>query len=152
MFVSSPDHEFRVPRSLAARGIRYWRLVRLSGHLPWFLATYTLSNENNELLHTICVASETDLVQIIESTRGLKMWSLLLMTPGWLSEDGQWQARDIRAIGRARSARGEEVILFRDCRGVEFVDPLCNAKLELLTDPQLIADMSPVPGARQSCP
>jgi len=144
MFVSNPDHEFRIPHKLAEPGARYWRVLRLSIHLPWFLATFTLSEENDELMHTICVAWDSDLVSMIKTTPGMKLRSLLCMTPGWHSLDGQWRSREVRAIWSARCPVGEEVTVLRDERGEEFIGSMSSATLESLKDRQLVAAVEPL--------
>jgi hypothetical protein len=121
MFVSAPEYAFHLPAGLAEPGTQCWRAVGLTVHQPWFLATIVMGAGEDGYLRSICVAWDTDLVQMIEAPDGATLAGLACMMPGWMSSSGRWQSREISAIWRARDEQGNSVLVFRDTEGGEFL-------------------------------
>jgi len=147
MFITQPDHEFLLPIEPGVAGSRHWRAVRLSMHAVWFVLTVEVPDGEVSFVRTICIAWDTDLVDVLESLGDAKAVGLLCMTPGWCSPTGQWSARDVREVWVASASIGRAVIL-RDADGNEFGDQSRTVSSRELSDRRLILRLESSCGRR----
>jgi len=122
MFVTEPRYEFAIPASLRDSDSRHWRMVKLSLHAPWFVLTVETTDNDVCFKRTVCIAWDTDLVQVLGSPGKSRAVGLLCMTPGWCSPSGRWSAGEIHEVWVARTGMNQRVVLLRDGRGREFGD------------------------------
>jgi hypothetical protein len=138
MFTTEPQDEFAFAKILSASATRHWRMVELAMHVPWFVLTVEVFDNEASFKRTLCVAWDTDLVETIESLGAAKAIAVLCMVPGWCSANGQWSARVVSEVWRARTDSGDLVALFRDERGFEFGDRRGVAQGQPLRDRHLV--------------
>ncbi len=147
MFITESDHEFLLPAGLGAFDSRQWRMVRLSLHVPWFVLTVEVAEDEVSFTRTACIAWDTDLVDVLESLGDAKAVGLLCMTPGWCSSTGQWSAREVREVWVATTDSGRAVIL-RDEGGKEFGDRPRVESRQALANRRLILRIDSSSGSR----
>lgn len=70
-------------------------------------------------MHTVCVAWDSDLVNMLEAKPSLKACGLVYMQPGWASRSGNWESREIHTIWRTRDQDNDDVFIFVDVGGSE---------------------------------
>lgn len=119
----------------------YWRAVSLSLHAPWFLLTFLVGDGDESLKHTVCVASDVDLVAMIESAPSLKPCGVVYMQPGWASLTGDWMSRHVASIWRVRDAYDAEAFMFLDDAGNEYSGS--GERLRTSGDRQLVLRLAP---------
>lgn len=122
MFITERQDELSLATILSVSATQHWRMVELAMHIPWFVLTLEVFDGEASFKRTLCIAWDTDLVEVIESLDEGKPVALLCMTPGWCSPGGQWSARTVSEVWHARTGSGDPVVLLRDRRGIEFGD------------------------------
>ncbi|MBI3346927.1 MAG: hypothetical protein HY020_06915 [Burkholderiales bacterium] len=103
MFLSLPQFEFQMPAGLSESdsGGRYWRAIQITLHAPWFMLTIEAADSGDAdfyAIHTLCVACETDLADVIKADGAKRIRGLVAMVPGWASPSGQWSSRQITEV------------------------------------------------------
>lgn len=151
MFITEPDHEFLVPAGLGTSSARRWRMVRLSLQACWFVLTVEVSDGEVRLTRTVCIAWDTDLVDVLESLGDATAIALLCMTPGWCSPTGQWSAREVHEVWVGRTSRGDHAVVLRDERGGEFGDQSRTDPQQALADRRLILRLDSIPDRAKPC-
>ena len=145
MFITEPDHEFFVPAGLGTSSARRWRLVRLSLQACWFVLTVEVPDGEVRFTRTVCIAWDTDLVDVLESLGDATAIALLCMTPGWCSPTGQWSARAVDEVWIARTSDGDYAVVLRDKHGDEFGDQSRTDPQQALVDRRLILRLDSIP-------
>jgi hypothetical protein len=122
MFVSTPRFEFPIPAVLAGPGAKFWRGVELSSNVPWFIATFDVCEDGVNVLHTVCLWWESDLVGLMGDGHSGRLVELQCLMPPWYSAAKAWTMRRVTKIWRAkdRTAQDAEVFVFLDDNGKEF--------------------------------
>ena len=117
MFVSLPAYEYPMPLALEEPGSTFWRAISLPLQLPWFILTYLESDGEEQTLRSACLCFETDLVGMIQAPQGRTIVAAACLMPGWMSNIGHWQSREIARIWRGRDERAHPVFVFEDVEG-----------------------------------
>jgi hypothetical protein len=119
MFVTVPQHASKMPLHMLEPDELWWRVVHLAFQLPWFIVTLTEGCGDDAYQHSVCVASELDLMGALRGPDSTTVVSLLGMFPGG-STPGHWDPRDIRTIWEVPDLQGAKRMVFRDSSGREF--------------------------------
>lgn len=101
MFVTRPPYESTVPVQLRDAGETFWRALAMSGHMPWFIATFASVDKKRTHVHSMCFCWEVDLLAAIEGAGPLALRSLQMIRPP-LGERAAWSLRPIARIWRLR--------------------------------------------------
>lgn len=135
MFVSYPQYELPYPLLFEEPDARYWRVMALNVHTPWFLLSVEhLAPDEPDMtfVRTLCIGWEYDLLETLRVLEPSRVKGLVCMLPAWQSDTGQWSAREIREVW----LRGDHAVLV-DAVGERFeanpiLEPVSHVKLELL--------------------
>ncbi|MBL8279762.1 MAG: hypothetical protein JNL93_24060 [Pelomonas sp.] len=122
MFVSRPEYEFPIPAALDQPGTQHWRVIELSLHVPWYLLSVEIADEDDPefvITRTICIAWEFDLADVLRDLDAKRVLGIVCMMPAWQSPTGQWGSREIREVWLCRSDSVEHVLL-TDAAGERF--------------------------------
>jgi hypothetical protein len=150
MFVTESAHEMIFPSALISPESRNWRVVGLALHVVWFVLTVEVMIDDDAFDRTACVASDVDLVDVLDSLEdGVKPVSLLCMMPGWCSPTGQWSSRQVVEVWEARSRSGPEVILV-DGDGVELKGRMRSGLRQARADRRLVLRLGVATGQREA--
>lgn len=131
MFVSLPHYEFPIPDGLKQPGSQHWRMIELTLQAPWFLLSVEADTEEPDLrmTRTLCIAWDTDLVDLIRSLDATRVKGIVCMVPAWQSPTGHWASRVVREVWMCQSDAGQSVSL-RDEAGESFDCGLVPAHVE----------------------
>lgn len=140
MFVTEPTHELPFPTTLGTDGSKYWRALRLSVHRTWYLLTMaTTSPGEGRPTTSLCLAWDTDVVELLTTDDAVRPLGLALMTPGRSSPTGHWSSHEIHEVWAGISGNGRRLILFRDHAGAEYADGHRLAAGQSVSDRYFIA-------------
>lgn len=100
MFITHPPYEFRVPDGLAAHEARYWRMLEVHLHVPWFMLAMEAGGGESGLgfVRTYCFAWDQDLLDFLPTVEPAAIRGLLCMAPGWKSASGSWTAHEVHKV------------------------------------------------------
>lgn len=122
MFVTEPEHELDMCSPLGDSSSRHWRVFKLTLQTIWFVLTVEVPDGKMTQTRTVGVAWDTDLVDLLDAMGPARVVSLLCMTPGWCSVNGQWTAHSVHEVWVASSADTDQIVILRDEEGHEFGD------------------------------
>ena len=115
MFETRPDFEQWVPAPIATKGSHYWRLVVLSSNLPWYLLSYRVRTDDDDmfLIETCAIAFESTLLTVISSLERESIVGLSIMVPDY--EVGGWSLRHVTEVWIAAPQETQDAgpLLFR---------------------------------------
>lgn len=140
MFLSLPHYEFQAPQGLGEPGSRYWRVVEMELHAPWFLLSVLHPDPEGQGLgtsYTLCIAWELDLAKALRRIEAGQVGGLVAMMPGWATPTGTWSSRQITEVWLEADETGR-FVTFKDAAGEEFdgrmrgIPPRSGAASELL--------------------
>jgi hypothetical protein len=119
MFVSDEAYEVPFLSQLEPTGMHSFRVMGLSTHMPWHLLSCRVAEGNARMVQTVCIALDSDLLEVLSQYDQRDIVSLQQMVPRTGSGHG-WLARDIESVWTAKcSDSGEAVTILRDTTGAE---------------------------------
>jgi len=140
MFVTEPAHVLAFPTTLGTAGSQYWRAMRLPVHRTWYLLTMATMNPDEVSPRTsLCLAWDTDVVDLLSTDTAMRPLGLALMTPGRASPTGHWSSHEIHEVWTGVARNGRRLILFRDHTGAEFADGVRLTTGHTVSDRYLVA-------------
>lgn len=135
MFVSHPQYELPYPLLFEEPGAKYWRVMALNLHTPWFLLSveYVAPDDPDmPFVRTLAIGWENDLVETLRNLDPSRVKGLVCMLPAWQSDTGQWSAREVREVW----LRGDHAVLIdpvgEKIEANPILEPVGHADMELL--------------------
>jgi hypothetical protein len=95
MFSTIEQFKQWVPSAIAPNGETYWRAFSLSLRTPWYLLTYRLAEDGQEVIETTGVAWESTLLDLIERLGSTSVISVERVDP---SENSGWTLRQVEEL------------------------------------------------------
>jgi hypothetical protein len=119
MFVAKSICEAPAMAALARNGDRFFHAMEISGFLPWFIVTATITEGDERYGWTVCCAWDRDVADICRPVNGREVRSIQQVCPSGDRSSG-WQLRNIAKLWHARQSQGLEVVVLEDDDGQEF--------------------------------
>jgi hypothetical protein len=121
MFISIATNERRMPRRLATRGKRFWRMLELSVSWPWFLLSVKDETSEGPWQSELLVSSSEDLRELLVDV-GVKPCHLSVVLPPREGVRNAWETRTLRKVWCASDPDhpAAEALIFEDLEGKLF--------------------------------
>lgn len=145
MFTTYPPYEFPIPPGLAHPDARYWRVVELSLHAPWFLLSVEVPDgeAGMSFVRTMIFGWESDLISFIPTVDAGEIKGLVCMVPGWKAPCGQWTSREVREVWLASAGDGHQFLQLIDADGQALDVGLPTEPDTAVSDRQLLLKFKP---------
>lgn len=121
MFITHPPFELRVPKGIAVPEARYWRMIEVNLHIPWFILAIRSVDPGSGLgfVRTYFFAWDQDLLDFLPSVDTASIRSLLCMVPGWKTKSACWTAHGVHELWVSYTDNGGRYPHLLDCNGRE---------------------------------
>lgn len=109
MFLTSINARDPMMSALAGEDQHVWTYLNLTSARPWFLASFRVETPESEITETVFLAYVEQVCDLLRQQQDdFQVTQLLLVSPGWLNESGNWLMQPLqeiwlgdRGIGRA---------------------------------------------------
>lgn len=142
MFISQPLYEFPAPPGLCEPGVQHWRLIEVALRTPWFVLTVDCPDDmsGDVFTHTLCIATQHDLAELLSSIVRSKVRELVCMLPGG-SASSHWTSRSIKQVWLISTSAGEQFVSLRAADGTEINSDLLEMFSTQITQRELLLQL-----------
>ena len=129
MFHTMQEAELVRPFNLGPKGLQSWHWVELSLQLPWFLVTFTIESDDQQVTRHILIAELRDVKDFFRlEDPTLNICSVCLVSPSYMNGTSTYQMGELAAAWIGKESRADMLFVMRNGQQLQF--SLSNRTLE----------------------